>query len=182
MQKFEFAVIAEGLDPEADDFEDRFFQAGCDDATISVIKGSIVLDFTREGKNFAHAVASAFRDVKAAGANIVRIEPDTYVNVSDIAERAGMTRQAVSLLVQGVRGPGGFPAPAARLTTDSPLWEWPSVARWMVRHGRLADSGVVVQATMIYQLNRRLRMQTARPTAKHVLERILEPEGGRVKA
>jgi hypothetical protein len=33
MKIFEFSIIASGLDPEAEDFADRFFDAGCDDAT-----------------------------------------------------------------------------------------------------------------------------------------------------
>lgn len=79
MQKFEFVVVAQGLDTEAADFEDRFFEAGCDDALVSVVAGSIVLDFTREGENFAQAVASAIRDVRAAGAEVVRVEPDPQI-------------------------------------------------------------------------------------------------------
>ena len=94
---------------EADDFEDRFFEAGCDDASISVVKGTVVLSFSRGAKNFLHALVSAIKDVRAAGVMIVRVEPDTFVSMSDIAERIGMTRQAVSLLIQGERGPGGFP-------------------------------------------------------------------------
>ncbi|MEA2889050.1 MAG: hypothetical protein QOD11_3410 [Bradyrhizobium sp.] len=35
MKTFEFSIIASGLDPEAEDFADRFFNAGCDDATLS---------------------------------------------------------------------------------------------------------------------------------------------------
>ena len=39
MKKYEFSIIASGLDPEAEDFEKRFYDAGCDDATISFQKG-----------------------------------------------------------------------------------------------------------------------------------------------
>ena len=31
MKTHTFTIIASGLDPEADDFEDRFFDAGCDE-------------------------------------------------------------------------------------------------------------------------------------------------------
>ena len=34
MKKFEFSIIASGLDPAAEDFEQRFYDAGCDDAPI----------------------------------------------------------------------------------------------------------------------------------------------------
>ena len=50
MKTFEFSIIASGLDPEAEDFADRFFNAGCDDATLSFQKGHIILDFAREAR------------------------------------------------------------------------------------------------------------------------------------
>ena len=45
MKTFEFSIVASGLDPEAEDFADRFFNAGPDDATLSFQKGHIILDF-----------------------------------------------------------------------------------------------------------------------------------------
>src|SRR6266446_4522389 len=89
---FEFSIIASGLDPSADDFETRFFDAGCDDATVSFQKGRIIVDFAREASSIDAAIASAIECVKAAGAVVERIEPDPLVNLSDIAERTGLTR------------------------------------------------------------------------------------------
>ena len=65
---FEFSVIASGLDPQADDFEARFFDAGCDDATIAFQKGHIIVDFAREAESIDAAIASAIECVKATGA------------------------------------------------------------------------------------------------------------------
>ena len=31
MKTHEFTIVASGLDPEMDGYEDRFFEAGCDD-------------------------------------------------------------------------------------------------------------------------------------------------------
>ena len=61
-----FAIIASGLDPEADDYEDRFFEAGCDDATLSFQKGVIIAEFHREAVSFSTAVASAYEAVLRA--------------------------------------------------------------------------------------------------------------------
>lgn len=133
MTVFEFTVVASGLDHEADDFEDRFFEAGCDDATIAFQRGAVMLHFAREAASMEEAVASAIKAVRKAGARVERIEPDTLVSLSDIAERAGVTRAAVSLYARGERG-RDFPRPVARLTTESPLWDWADVARWL--HGR----------------------------------------------
>ena len=90
MKKFQFSVIASGLDPEAEDFADRFFDAGCDDATISFQKGRIILDFARESNSVDAAICSAIDSVEKAGARVNRIEPDPLVNLSDIAARTGL--------------------------------------------------------------------------------------------
>jgi transcriptional regulator with XRE-family HTH domain len=155
MKTFEFTVIASGLDPQADDFEDRFFAAGCDDATISFQKGAIILDFARDASSFADAVRSALLNVVQAGARPVHIEPDYLVSLSDIAERAGLSKAAISLYAKGERGQD-FPAPIARVTTESPLWDWVEVADWMHRHDKLpgqtlADAKVVRAANLAVQ-------------------------------
>ena len=173
MAEFEFTLVVAGLDPNDEGIEDRLYEAGCDDALVSVIKATVVLDFTREAKNFAHALASAISDVRRAGARVVRVEPDNYVNVSDIAERAGLTRQAVSLLVQGKRGPGNFPAPAVRVSTDSPLWDWHAVARWLLRAKKLRDREAVVQAAVTREANIVLEAAEGSASARRVLQRVL---------
>jgi hypothetical protein len=45
-----------------------------------------------------------------------------------------------------------FPAPVARITTESPLWDWFEVARWMYRRRTLSLS-VVVEAKMVKEAN-----------------------------
>jgi hypothetical protein len=142
MKMFEFTVIATGLDPSAASFEDRLYEAGCDDATVAFQKGAIVVDFAREAKNFGHALASAIANVRAAGMVVTHVEPDDLVSVSDIAARVGMTRAAVSNYANGGRGKS-FPLPVARVTTDSPLWNWIDVARWFYRQDRLSLDEIV---------------------------------------
>jgi transcriptional regulator with XRE-family HTH domain len=151
MKVFEFAIVACGPNPEADDFEDRFFEAGCDDATISFQKGLIVLEFAREAKNFAHALTSAFADVLKAGAKVERFEPDYLVSLSDIAARSGLSRAAISLYCKGERGKN-FPVPVARVTSESPLWDWVDVSRWMHKNGKLPHEAVL-EARMVREAN-----------------------------
>ncbi len=79
MTTFDFTIIANGLTPEDERFADRFFEAGCDDATISFQKGVIILEFDREAKTFFHALFSAIKDVSNAGATVTHIEPDHFV-------------------------------------------------------------------------------------------------------
>lgn len=154
MKKHEFTIIASGLDPSSEDFENSFFEAGCDDATIAFVKGAIRLDFEREARTFAHALLTAIQDVKKTGAMIERIEPDYLVSNSEIAKRSGLSRAAVSLFTSGQRAKGqDFPRPIARVTTDSPLWDWFYVARWMF-HRHSLDRYSVVQAKLLREANR----------------------------
>src|SRR5882757_6347372 len=119
MKTFEFSIIASGLDPEADDFADRFFNAGCDDATILFQKGHIIVDFAREAGSIDAALCSAVECVEKAGAQVDRVEPDPLVSLSDIAARTGLTRAAITNYAKGSRGKN-FPPPVAKVTSDSP--------------------------------------------------------------
>ena len=73
MKTHEFCIIASGLDPEAEDFETRFLDAGCDDATVSFQKGHIIVDFTRDAESLDDAIASAVEDVQKAGAKVIHV-------------------------------------------------------------------------------------------------------------
>lgn len=68
-----FTVVASGLDWDAPDFEERFYGAGCDDALVSVVSGDILVDFSRIAPSMEEAVETAVRDVRRAGATVLRI-------------------------------------------------------------------------------------------------------------
>lgn len=129
MKTFEFTIIASGFDPDGE-YENALFEAGCDDATISVQKGLLIAEFDREAVSFSRAVASACENVRQAGLHVDRVEPDHLVSLSEIAERAGLTRQAITLYARGDRG-SGFPAPAAKVMSKHPLYDWGEVAQWL---------------------------------------------------
>lgn len=160
MKKFEFSIIASGLDPEAEDFEQRFYDAGCDDAAIAFQKGHIIVDFTREAKSVSEAIVTAVRDVQAAGARIDRIEPDPLVSLSDIAARSGMTRAAMTQYSKGQRRLD-FPPPVARVTSDSPLWDWATVAKWLFQHDKLSRDDAIAAAA-VRAANQAIRTRAAR--------------------
>ena len=158
MRTQEFTIIATGLDASDEDFENRLFEAGCGDATISYQKGVIILEFSRQAQTFASALISACSDVKKAGARVERIEPDPLVSLSDIAVRSGLTRSAISHYCRGERA-SGFPAPIARVTSESPLWDWVDVARWMHERNQLSREAVL-QARMVREANLVAEMRT----------------------
>ena len=98
------------------------------------------------------ALSSALADVERAGATIERIEPDNLVSMSDIARRTGLSRAAISLYAKGARSEE-FPSPVARVTTESPLWDWYKVSRWMLHHDRIVGLQDVLQARMVKETN-----------------------------
>lgn len=151
MKTFEFSIIASGLNPSADDFESRFYNAGCDDATISFQKGHIIVDFEREAESIDAAISSAVEAVISAGAKVDRVEPDPLVSLSEIATRIGMTRAAISQYSKGLRCQD-FPAPVARVTSESPLWDWYGVAQWLFRNHKVGRD-VAITAGAFKQVN-----------------------------
>ena len=167
MKSHEFTIVAGGLPIDGDDWHDRFYEAGCDDALLTLQRGVFILHFDREADTLEAAITSACGDVRRAGADIVRVEPDPLVSASDIAERAGITRQAVSLYANGERG-DGFPTPVVGISGSRPLWSWSAVAAWLHAAGKL-DASEVEVARLLEDLNSRLQpAQEARPASTAV--------------
>ena len=141
MRSYEFTFIASGVDPESSDFEAKFFEAGCDDATLAFMKGLLAITFDREAEGYVHAVVSAYRDVLKTGVTVERFEPDYLVSAAEIAERATLTRSAVSNYTRGLRG--DFPPPIAPIMSDSPLWDWVDVSGWLHKRNMIGREAVV---------------------------------------
>jgi len=142
MELHSFTFLVSGVDPTSDDFEQRFVEAGCDDATLALMNGLLAVCFDREEKDFSHAVISAYSDILKADVCIERFEPDFLVSKTEIAKRACITRAAVTNYANGERG-DDFPKPFARITTKSPLWDWVEVSTWLHKHGKLSVADVI---------------------------------------
>ena len=63
-REYDFALILTGVPELTTDVEDGLFQAGCDDATLSMQYGSLYLDFSRAAPSLKDAILSAIRDVQ----------------------------------------------------------------------------------------------------------------------
>jgi hypothetical protein len=70
-----FTLEVAGIDVERENYEDAFFEAGCDDALIAVVNATLFLDFHRDGPSFEEAVKSARHDVEVAGGKVIRVIP-----------------------------------------------------------------------------------------------------------
>lgn len=131
-ETYGFTLLVAGTDVQTDEALNALAEAGCDDATVGSSGGVQHLDFDREASSYLAAVLSAVDDVETAvpGVRVVRVLPDEYVTLAEIAQRTGRTRESVRLLSIGERGPGGFPPPAARGAERNKLWRWAEVASW----------------------------------------------------
>jgi hypothetical protein len=131
-REFEFALVVGGVPELTRDVEDALFNAGCDDATLSIQYGQLYVEFSRSAKSIDEAILSAIRNVRDAkiGAEVLRVDECNLVTQSEIARRIGRSRQLVSQYISGVRGPGGFPPPEFYLGEGTPLWAWCAVSYW----------------------------------------------------
>jgi len=126
-----FTLLLSGPDVTEESVADALFEAGCGDALFGQRDSIQYADFDRKSVSLAAAVSSAIEEVESVpGMRVLRVEPDELVTATVIAERVGRTRESVRLLIEGKRGPGGFPAPLAWVDAKTRLWQWSDVARW----------------------------------------------------
>lgn len=69
-----FTLRVSGIDT-AGNYEDRLYDAGCDDALVAVVGGQLYLDFDRDAASFDAAVLSARQDVERAGGCVEAVVP-----------------------------------------------------------------------------------------------------------
>ncbi|QBJ98413.1 hypothetical protein ERC79_22620 [Rhodococcus sp. ABRD24] len=102
--------------------------------------GLDLLTVASEGMRCATTGMSLVDQLVARGVRPVRTHPD-LVTRQDIADRAGVTRQAVGQWVRGVRQ-RGTPFPAPFNTVSGGIWLWGDVYAWLRRHDYGADTGL----------------------------------------
>ena len=178
-REHDFTLVLTGITDLTPEVEKAFFEAGCDDATLSMRSGRPFLTFSRLAPSLKDALLSAINDVRKAniGANVLRVDICNLVTQSEIAQRIGRTRQLVHQYVTGERGPGAFPPPVCNISDDddSPLWYWCEVAYWlyennMIPEEALRDAQALSLINDILELNH--QTQTDPALAKEILEYI----------
>lgn len=94
--------------------------------------GSFLYEFDRIAPSLPDALATALSELTSAlpEATVIRVHEYDLASMSDIAARAGRTPESIRLLVNGKRGPGGFPPAAGDLGGRMKVWRWAEVAQW----------------------------------------------------
>jgi hypothetical protein len=128
------------LNREVTDEEiEALYDAGCSDAGIETGPLGTLMDFTRTAPSLAEALVSAVRDIeKVEGLRVMGVKCASMVTLAQIAERVGVTREAVRLWSIGQRGSGGFPYPVIWTPSGEKLWDWAPVAQWLL-HNHISD-------------------------------------------
>lgn len=129
---FRFVLLIRGADLRAPENFDALHAGGCGDAIYGRRQGIQFAEFARADTSLDSAVISAIDAVEAAvpGAQVVRVEPDDLVTLTEIANRTSRTKESVRLYSEARRGPGGFPAPVAWLAAKQRIWQWADVVAW----------------------------------------------------
>lgn len=158
-REYEFTLYVEGVDVNDPDNFEVLGEATNDDVSAGFQHGEHQLSFTRTAPSFPDAVREAMEQVEGALAalRVVRIEPEDLVTASDIANRTGRTRQSISLLIKGWRGPGNFPRSVGGVTTGSRFWRWSEVLAWFADYTGEVPAEDIFIAEFTAMLNGRLQ-------------------------
>ena len=156
MMTYEFDLLISGASYDDESLENKLFHAGCDDATLVFQNNIAHLTFSRESKVFVKAILSAIADAEKAGVRVERILPDDLVNANEISRRVDKSRQYVSNLISGKKGPGSFPTPHTGLTDKAYLWSWLDVAEWLYDNGIIQNKEIPLNAKVIAMVNQAL--------------------------
>jgi biotin operon repressor len=151
--EFDFTLVLNGFHELTTEIEEAILGA-CDDATLAMRSGRPYLTFSREAGSMKEAILGAIHDVRGIGKGIdvLRVDHCSLVTQAEIARKIGKSRQMVFQYIQGVRGPGGFPAPVCDLAEGQPLWNWSEVAAWLWENNMLRES-VLREAEAVDTIN-----------------------------
>jgi hypothetical protein len=178
-REHDFTLVLTGIPDLTPEVQNALFEAGCDDATLSMRSGRPFLTFSRMAPTLMDAFLSSIRDVKKAniGAEVLRVDVCNLVTQAEIARNIGRPRQLVHQYMTGQRGPGNFPSPACNINDDanSPLWYWCEVAYWLYENNMITEEVLEdAQATSlvndVLELNRQKKFDPE--LTREVLKRI----------
>lgn len=174
-QEFDFSLILSGPTDITSEIEDGLFEAGCDDATLSLQFGVLCLEFSRSADSLKEAILTAIRNVRQAGigADVVRVDECNLVTMAEIGRRWGRSRQMVHQYMTGQRGPGGFPAPVCNLSHGKPLWQWCAVTHWLVEND-LMRAETLEQAEVVETINTTLEMARQRVRNPELAQEVFD--------
>lgn len=161
IKNYQFELVLRNVYEDTPGLEDTLFEAGCDDALISYRNGIVCLSFDRQSTDLQEAILSAISDVEkcALQPKVDHVE-GAFFNLSDIAKKTGLTKQAISLFIKGQRGKGRFPVPFSGIHSSSPIWRWSEVIQWLYEQNKIQDKQLLNEAQVIDIINLKLLLRS----------------------
>ena len=136
MNNYQFQLVF-SLHPneDAEQYLDALFEAGCDDALISMGKqGYLAADFTRESPSAYDAIKTAVEAITKAISHAKLIKAGPYIaNLSEMANLFGCSKQNLSKYSRGESPKSdSFPCPIVSGKVD--YWYVLDVALWFSKN------------------------------------------------
>jgi hypothetical protein len=101
------------------------------DASVFVQCGVQYVAVFEDGDSAVSTAIAVITKLEAIDSSLSVVDvDDDYVNISDMAVRVDRSRQGIRLLVEGLRGPGGFPRHRGVVGDGQKIWDWASVNEW----------------------------------------------------
>jgi hypothetical protein len=158
-----------------EEVEDALYNAGCDDATISLRAGRMFITFSRVGESLKDSVLAAIANVRKAniGTDVLRVDYCNLVTQADIARKIGRSRQLVHQYMMGQRGPGGFPPPVCEICDGQFLWFWCEVAYWLYENSMVREH-VLRDAEEVEVINNVLELERQRKRTPELTREVID--------
>lgn len=134
---FEWSFVLPDVEDLADPRLDRLAEVA--DAVCETHSHLTVATLLTAGTTAMEAGTTAAGVLMACDLKPTRSHPD-LVTIPEIAERAGVTRQAVANWVKGLRHGESFPPPANFV--NGGVWLWHDVDRWLKEYATDVSDGV----------------------------------------
>lgn len=135
IKSFEFGFEIEA---PSESQEDSLMAFG---GALSCFGGRYIVSVSREGSSATMAAVEAYKELIGEGIKVIRIDPD-YVTRAEIAERFGVSAQAVGLWCRGERNSSKpFPKPSVS-SSGATLWIWSDIVYWARSVGKPIDEGM----------------------------------------
>lgn len=176
---YNFTLIVQGISEINAEIEDKLFESGCSDATLSLKDNIACLEFDRAAISMQNAIVNAITNVIDSGlkVRISSIEPGEYVTTSEIARRINKSRQYIRKLKVGEKGFDSFPAPISGNQFGIPIYHWITIAKYFIRHKKFIGEEEIEKALLIKEINIVLERNFGKSnhTTKKIIKQLNNP-------
>lgn len=139
MRTYTFALVATGVDNSDENHVDALV-ANDEVIMVSSVDGAVSIDFAVEAASSDAAIRCGVHivEVSIPGAIVRAVDLD-LVAATDIAQRVGVSRQAVGHWVASDGSGSAFPAALGHVAGGTRVWAWSAVVPWLRDRGKALD-------------------------------------------